>query len=70
MQSNLLHTNYNFFRYQKGKTSLDLHEARDDRVFGIQWRQLEDMLTICTSLQTDNHTNTSSLKFLQAGCSS
>jgi len=34
------------------------------------WDQLDHMQTICTSLQTDNHTNTSSLIFLQAGCSS
>jgi len=29
-------------RYQKGKTSLDLNEARDDWVFGWQWHQLDD----------------------------
>jgi len=29
--------------------------------FGMQWHQLDHMQTICTSLQTDNHTNTSSL---------
>jgi len=28
-----------------------------------QWHQLDHMQTICTSLQTDNHTNTSSLIF-------
>jgi len=50
-------------QYQKGKTSLDLNEARDDRVLGRQWQQLDHMQTICTSLQTDNHTNTSSLNF-------
>jgi len=41
-------------QYQKGKTSLDLNEARDDGSrdgSGISWT--------CTSLQTDNHTNTS-----------
>jgi len=27
------------------------------------WHQLDRMQTICTSLQTDNHTNTSSLNF-------
>jgi len=48
---------------QKGKTSLDLNEARDDRVLGWQWHQLGHMQTICTSLQTDNHTNTSTLNF-------
>ena len=29
--------------------------------FGMEWHQLDHMQTICTSLQTDNHTNTSSL---------
>jgi len=29
---------------------------------GMQWHQLDHMQTICTSLQTDNHTNTSSAK--------
>jgi len=50
-------------RYRKGKTSLDLNDARDDRVLGMHWHQLDHMQTICTSLQTDNHTNTSSLNF-------
>jgi len=54
----------------QGKASLDLNEARDDVVLGWQWHQLDHMQTICTLLKTDNHTNTSSLKFLQAGCSS
>ena len=44
-------------RYQKGEISLDLNEARDDGGFGIQWHQLDNS----TSLQTDNHTDTSSL---------
>jgi len=48
-------------QYQKGKTTLDLNEARDDAVFGWQWHQLDYMQTICTSLQTDNNTNISSL---------
>jgi len=56
--------------YQKGKTSLDFNEARDDRVLGWQWHHLDHMQTICTSLQTDNHTNQSSLNVLQVGCSS
>jgi len=47
---------------QKGKTSLDLNEARDG-LLGQQWHQLDHMHTICTSLQTYNHTNTSSLNF-------
>jgi len=45
----------------EGKTSLDLNEARE--MMGMQWRQLDHMQTVCTSLQTDNHTNTSSLHF-------
>ena len=45
-------------RYQKGKTSQDLNEASDDEVLEWQWHQLDHMKTICTSLQTDNHTNT------------
>jgi len=36
---------------------------RDDSVWGWQWHQLDNMQTICTLLQTDNHTNTSSLNF-------
>jgi len=47
----------------------DLNEARDNGVWGRQWHQLDHMQTICTSFQTDNHTNTSSLN-LQDGCSS
>jgi len=31
--------------------------------FVMQWHQLDHMQTICTSLQTANHTNTSSLNF-------
>jgi len=42
-------------RYQKGKTSLDFSEARDSE---WQWHQL-----VCTSLQTDNHTNNPPLSF-------
>jgi len=47
--------------YQNGKTSPDLNYARDDGVLGMQWHQLDRMQTICTSLQTDNDTNTPSL---------
>jgi len=50
-------------QYQKGKTSLDLNQARDDRVLRRQWQQLDHMQRICTSLQTDNHTNISSFNF-------
>ena len=30
---------------------------------GWQWHQLDNIQTICTSLQTDNHINTLSLYF-------
>ena len=53
-------------RYQKGNTKLDFCEARDSE---WQWHQLGRM-QVCTSLQTDNHTSTSPLSFLQAGCPS
>ena len=52
--------------YQKGKTNLDFTEARDS---GRQWHQLGH-IQVCTSLQTDNHTSTSTLSFLQARCPS
>jgi len=39
-------------------------------IMGWQWHQLDHMQIICTLLQTDNHAGTSSLNFLQAGCSS
>jgi len=47
-------------RYQKGKTNLDITEARDSE---WQWHQLGHMQTICTSLQTDNHASTLPLSF-------
>jgi len=53
-------------RYQKGKTNLDFTEARDSE---WQWHQLGYM-HVCTSLQTDNHTSTPPLSFLQVGCPS
>ena len=53
-------------RYQKGKTNLDFTEARDSE---WQWHQLGHM-QVCTLLQTDNHTSTPPLCFLQAGCPS
>ena len=48
---------------QKGNTSLDLNEGNRWRGSGMLWHQLDHMQTICTSFQTDNHTNTSSLSF-------
>jgi len=53
-------------RYQKGKTNLDFTEARDSE---WQWHQLGHV-QVCTSLQTDYHTSTTSLSFLQDGCPS
>ena len=53
-------------RYQKGKTNLDFTEARDSE---WQWNPLGHT-QVCTSLQTDNHTSTPPLSFLQAGCPS
>ena len=47
-------------QYQKGKTNLDLTEARDSE---WQWHQLGHM-QVCISLQTDNHASTPTLKFL------
>ena len=46
-------------QYQKGKTNLDFSEARDSE---WQWHRL-DHIQVCTSLQTDNHANTSLLSF-------
>ena len=51
-------------QYQKGKTNLDFTEARDSE---WQWHQLGQ---VCTSLKTDNYTNTPPLSLLQAGCPS
>ena len=55
-----------FFRYQKVQTNLDFTEARDSE---WHWHQLGHM-QVCTLLQTDNHTRTPPLSFLQAGCPS
>jgi len=38
-------------------------------MMGWQCDQLNYMLIICTSLKTENHASTTSLNFLQAGCS-
>jgi len=46
--------------YLKGKTSLDLNE---EEMMAVS--QLDHMQTICTSLQTDDHTNTPSLIFFR-----
>ena len=46
-------------RYQKGKTNLDLTEARDSE---WQWHQLGHM-QVFTLLQTDNYASSSPLSF-------
>ena len=53
-------------RYQKGKTNLDFTEARNGE---WKWHQLGHM-QVCILLQTDNHTSTPPLSFLQARCPS
>ena len=53
-------------RYQKGETNLDFTEARDSE---WEWHQLGHM-QVCTALQTDSHSSTQPLTFLQAGCPS
>jgi len=52
--------------HQKGKTNLDFTEGRDSE---WQWHHLGH-IEVCILLQTDNHTNTPPLSFLQAGCPS
>jgi len=53
-------------QYQKGKTNLDFTKAGDSE---WQWHHLGHM-QVCTALQTDSHTSTPPLSFLQAGCPS
>ena len=53
-------------QYQKGQTNLDFTEARDSE---WQWHQLGHM-QVCILLQTDNHTSTPPLSFLQEICPS
>jgi len=53
-------------QYQKGKTNLDFTEARDSE---WQWHRTDHM-QICISLETDNHTSTPPLRFLQTVCPS
>jgi len=52
-------------QYRKGKTSLDLNEARNDRVlFGMAVASAGSYANnLHLAPQTDNHTNTSSLNF-------
>ena len=53
-------------QYQKGKTNLDVTEARDSE---WQWHQVGDT-QICTSIQTNNHASTPPLSFYRHGCPS
>jgi len=53
-------------RYEKGKANLDFTEARDNE---WHWHQLGHM-QVFTLLQTDNHTSSPPLCFLQVGCPS
>jgi len=39
-------------------------------IMGWHWHRLDNVQNICTSLQADYQTSTSSLNFLQARCSS
>jgi len=39
-------------------------------MMGWQWHQLDHARIICSWQQTDNHSSTSSLNFIQARCSS
>jgi len=41
----------------------DFNEHRDNGIRGWQWDWWDHIQAICTSLQTDNYTNTSSLNF-------
>jgi len=38
-------------------------------IVGCQWHQLDHVQIICISFKADDHASTSSLNFLQAGCS-
>jgi len=49
--------------HQKGKPFWTLLKQE---MMGWQWHQLDHMQISCTSLQKDNHTSTSPLRFLQA----
>ena len=48
-------------QYQKGKSTLDFNEARDDGSLGWLWHQPDHMQTMCILLWIDNHAGTSLL---------
>ena len=56
-------------RYQEGKTSLDLNDARDNGVLGWQWCQMDRMQTIHLAADRQPHQHLIT-QFLQARCSS
>jgi len=53
--------------HQKGKPFCI---SMKQEMMGWQWHQLDHMQIIFTLFWTDNHASTSSLNFLQGGCSS
>jgi len=55
-------------QYQKGKTTLDLNETRDDGVLGWQWHQLEHKQSAPRSRHITTPTPHRSI--FKAGCSS
>jgi len=61
-------TNHPLNRRYAGQSALTLLVGRQEEqemmgFWGWQWSQLDNMQTVCTSPQTDNQTNTSSLSF-------
>jgi len=50
-------------RYQKRRNESGFKWGKRWWGLGMQWLQLDHVQTMCTSLQTDNHTKTSSLSF-------
>jgi len=60
--SSLSRTNW-VSRYQRGKTILDFYVARDGRSFVVAVALTHHIKTICTSLQTGDHANISSINF-------
>ena len=61
-----IHLRNNSVKENRLQPELPESQARDSE---WQWHQLGPM-QVCTLLQTDNHTSTPPLSFLQAGCPS
>jgi len=49
---------------------IGISAKQEQEVMGWQWHHLDHTQIIHTLFQTDNHASTSSLNFLEAGCSS